>query len=76
MNELKYNGWKNYQTWNVALWIQNDQSLYELAKLCTDYKDFIKNLDFEEINLGTPDGISWCDTDLDISELNKLIRNI
>ena len=31
-----YNGWKNYETWLVALWIDNDQGLqeyaYELAK--------------------------------------------
>ena len=24
----KYNGWKNYQTWNVALWFGNDEGLY------------------------------------------------
>lgn len=23
-----YNGWKNYETWNVALWIDNDQGSY------------------------------------------------
>ena len=23
-----HNGWKNYETWNVALWIDNDQSTY------------------------------------------------
>jgi len=22
------NGWKNYETWNVALWLQNDEGLY------------------------------------------------
>ena len=24
----KYNGWANYETWAVALWIDNDQSSY------------------------------------------------
>jgi hypothetical protein len=68
MNELKYNSWKNFQTWNIAHRIQNDESLYELAKLCTDYRDFIKNLDFEEIDGATLHGISWYDTKPDISE--------
>ena len=26
--DVKYNGWKNYETWNVALWLQNDEPLY------------------------------------------------
>ena len=24
-----YNGWSNYETWNVKLWIDNDQGLQE-----------------------------------------------
>ena len=27
-NESGYNGWKNYETWNVALWIDNDRGSY------------------------------------------------
>ena len=27
-----YNWWKNYETWNVALWIANDESLYNIAR--------------------------------------------
>jgi hypothetical protein len=28
----EYNGWKNYQSWNMALWIDNDQGLYETVR--------------------------------------------
>jgi hypothetical protein len=27
-NDKKYNGWSNYETWNVALWIDNDWGMY------------------------------------------------
>ena len=33
MTTKTYNGWKNRQTWNVALWFGNDQALYNRAKM-------------------------------------------
>ena len=27
-NKQGYNGWKNYETWNVKLWLDNDQGTY------------------------------------------------
>jgi len=27
----EYNGYTNYQTWNVALWIDNDEGMYDYA---------------------------------------------
>lgn len=27
-----YNGWSNYETWNVALWLGNDQGTYETCR--------------------------------------------
>ena len=34
----KYNGWTNYETWNVKLWMDNDEGSYhhygELAQDC------------------------------------------
>ena len=31
-NETKYNGWHNYETWNVKLWLGNDEGLYNLQR--------------------------------------------
>ena len=25
---MSYNGWRNYETWNVALWMDNDEGSY------------------------------------------------
>lgn len=30
----KYNGHKNWNHWNVSLWINNDESLYRAAMKC------------------------------------------
>lgn len=29
MDEQKYNGWTNYETWAVSLWLDNDQGTYD-----------------------------------------------
>jgi len=37
----EYNGWYDWTTWNVALWINNDQTFYSIAKECKNYADFL-----------------------------------
>jgi hypothetical protein len=32
MTETGYNGWKNYETWAIALWLDNDYGTYTLMK--------------------------------------------
>ena len=32
----RYNGHKNWQFWNVSLWINNDENLYRTAKCHID----------------------------------------
>ena len=31
-----YNGHKNWNHWNVSLWINNDEGLYRLARECVN----------------------------------------
>ncbi len=32
MTDTTYNGYTNYHTWNVALWIANDETIYRHAR--------------------------------------------
>ena len=32
MSDTGYNGWKNYETWLIALWLDNDYGTYTLIK--------------------------------------------
>lgn len=32
MGNTTYNGWKNYETWAVALWLDNDYGTYEYVR--------------------------------------------
>lgn len=75
-----YNGWSNHATWNVALWISNDQGLYALARECKSYEHFISVLkdcsDGAAIAFQTPDGVSWSDSALDTDALNQLLADL
>jgi hypothetical protein len=76
---MTYNGWRNYATWNVALWIGNDEGLYETAKGCRDYSDFAEGMADarpDPIGFETPDGVSWADSALDVAALDDLIREL
>ena len=70
-----YNGWKNYETWNVALWIGNDEELYNLAVMCDSYCHFTQTCD-EVIGHQTPDGVAWNDSGLDIEALDEMIAEL
>jgi hypothetical protein len=67
-----YNGWENYETWNVALWIQNDEGLYNLAEVAGNYEDFVDALEACSFNsLKTPDGVSFKDPKVNVIQINS-----
>lgn len=69
------NGWKNHATWNVALWIGNDEGLYGLAKRAGTYAAFSEEMR-ELGSTETPDGVAWNDSALDIEALDEMISEL
>ena len=80
-----YNGWANYETWNVALYIQNEYSIYSLAREWVEHEHGEANVaDYwrfshtlrELAGDGTPDGVAWDDPSLDLNELTEMLQDI
>jgi hypothetical protein len=71
--DISYNGWENKKTWEVALWILNDQNLYNLAMECGSYENFVN-----EVGVGstTPDGTRYDDPEVNVIQLNSDIFDL
>ena len=76
LTDTTYNGWTNYETWNVALWLGNDKSLYDLARGYAEhgYKSLSHML--MELTSATPDGVKWNDSKLNVIELNEMLEEL
>ena len=73
--ENTYNGWANYETWNVALYIQNEEPLYRIAVNCDSYSDFLLKSGFLR-DVRTPDDVLWHSSVLNWNELNAMIQEL
>ena len=69
VQDTTYNGWTNYETWNVSLWIQNDEGLYDIAREAGSYQDFVASI--SEFMTETPDGVRFNDPSVNVIELNS-----
>jgi len=73
--ETEYNGWTNYETWNVALYIQNDESLYHACRRMSDYSEVIEML-YDCGSKQTPDGVKWNDPKINHIEINEMLEDL
>ena len=71
---VKYNGWTDWTTWNCALWINNEQSLYNVAAECEDYTEFLWEMQVMCGFYETPDGADYGEANLE--EMNELVKSI
>jgi len=68
-----YNGWTNYETWNVALWMQNEPPFYQIAIDSKDYKSFCATM--RELGIvETPDQVALNDSSINIDEINDSLE--
>jgi hypothetical protein len=67
---MSYNGYTNYETWNVCLWIGNDEGLYNFAKGCDDYAEFVEGMR-DMGHTETLDNVAWNDSGIDLATMKE-----
>ena len=73
--DTTFNGWANWATWNVALWISNDETTYKVAQRYDSYDRLIPRLE-SEFGQMTPDGARWMDPTIDTAALDEMLEDL
>ncbi len=71
MSITTFNGYKNWETWNVSLWMMNDEDNYEAVKACKSYEQVMIVMMGDSTT--TPDGVAWDADELDYIALDELV---
>ena len=76
--DTTYNGWANYETWNVALWIGNDETIYRHARINRNlgYRLWAKRFIDEFGEYITGDGGAWLHDDIDTDEMDEMLEEL
>jgi hypothetical protein len=77
---MDYHGWANWETWNVSLWLQNEEPLYrhcvafmERYKGEAPWRDLVAAGD---LPMETPDGARLDDPLLSIQQLDRMLLEL
>ena len=69
---MSYNGWTNWETWNVAMWVGNDETFYQMMTQGArgDWEQF-KALAIQLGITKTPDDVDFEDPEVNQDELRR-----
>jgi len=72
------NGWTNYETWNAALWIGNDEMIYRHAKENKNlgYRKWAARWQDEFGEFATGDGVQWMDSAINADEMDEMLAEL
>jgi len=86
MIDTTYNGYTNYETWNIVLWLFNDETIYdnlrrEMRSVVRtngdeeDVKSIVTSLFASDDGAATPDGVWLDDKHINWSEIHRILMD-
>lgn len=91
MSNTDYNGFSNYETWNIILWISNDEGIYNnivdalraTLNLCDGDWENVSHTDVRQMvieafgmSIRTPDGVVFHDSRIAWDEISDSLAEI